>query len=115
MEAATINTISKERIKPIPIDKNVTILSLGYGKYFFKSPFPVNIVLEDDVYIASSYDLNTFGYGDNEDEAIRDLCESIIEHYEHLKNNREKLGSLLRRDWDFLSRMIVEIEEVECN
>lgn len=77
---AVINQQSK--IKPGPVDKNITILNLGHRKYLFKSPFPfpVNIVFEDDVYVASSYDLNTFGYGESEDEALRDLCESIIEH-----------------------------------
>lgn len=100
------------RIAPRIVDKNITILNLGHEKYLFKSPFPVNIVFEDDVYIASSYDLNTFGYGESEDEALRDLCESVIEYYEHLKANHSNLGALLKRDWDFLSRMIVE---VKCN
>lgn len=65
--------------------------------------------------IATSYDLNTFGCGETEDEAIRDLCESIIEYYEHLKSNYNRLGVLLQRDWDFLSRIILELEELSCN
>jgi hypothetical protein len=115
METATIRSRSKEKAKPIHIDKNVTILNLGHEKYLFKSPFPVNILVEDDTYIATSYDLNLFGYGDSEDEALHDLCESIIEHYEHLKTNQSKLGSLLKRDWNFLSRMIEDMEMVSCN
>lgn len=115
METAMISSQIKEKAQPIHIDKNVTILSLGHEKYLFKSPFPVNILVEDDTYIATSYDLNLFGYGDSEDEALRDLCESIIEHYEHLKTNQSKLGSLLKRDWNFLSRMIEEMEMVSCN
>lgn len=115
METLTSHNKSQKKIKPIPVDKNITILNLGHSKYIFKSPFPINIVLEDNVYIASSYDLNLFGYGDNEDEAVRDLCESIIDHYEHLKANQENLGKLLQRDWEFLSRMVVESEEAACN
>ncbi|MDI6794598.1 MAG: hypothetical protein QME81_17310 [bacterium] len=92
--------------EPRPADRNITILNLRHGKYLFKSPFPINIVFEDNVYIASSYDLNMFGYGESEDEALRDFCESIIEYYAHLKANHGRLGSLLKRDWDFLSRMI---------
>ena len=114
MEKTTLKKASTKKIKPIPLDKNITILNLGHEKYIFKSPFPVNIVIEDDIYIASSYDLNTFGYGKTEDEAIRDLCESIIEYYEHLKSNRPRLGELLQRDWDFLNRMILELEQVSC-
>lgn len=115
METATIDrSFTKER-KVMPVDKNVTILNLGHEKYLFKSPFPVNIVFEQEVYIATSYDLNLFGYGESEDEALRDLCESIIEHYEHLKKNQSKLGPLLKRDWDFLSRIIIEIVEDSCN
>lgn len=115
MEIATTNRKVKHKPKPIYIDKNITILNLGHEKYLFKSPFPVNILVEDDIYIAMSYDLNLFGYGDSEDEALRDLCESIIEHYEHLKNNQSKLGLLLKRDWNFLSRIIKEMEMVSCN
>lgn len=105
----------KEKVTPIVVDKNVTILNLGHEKYLFKSPFSVNIQVEDDNYIAASYDLNLFGYGGSEDEAIRDLCESIFEHYEHLKMNQAKLGHLLRRDWNFLYRLILELETVPCN
>jgi len=115
MESVTITRPSKRKRKPLPIDKNITILYLGQEKYLFKSPFPVNITFEDDVYIASSYDLNSFGYGKSEDEALRDLCESIIAHYEHLKANQNKLGPLLKRDWDFLSRIILEMEDAPCN
>lgn len=115
METATLKRQVKQKTKPIHIDKNVTILNLGHEKYLFKSPFPVNILVEDETFIATSYDLNLFGYGDSEDEALRDLCESIIEHYEHLKTNRSKLGSLLKRDWNFLSRIIKEMEMVSCN
>lgn len=115
METAAIKSPVKRKIKPIHIYKNVTILNLGHEKYIFKSPFPVNILVEDDTYIATSYDLNLFGYGETEDEALRDLCESIIEHYEHLKTNQSNLGSLLKRDWNFLARMIEELEMVSCN
>ena len=115
METATIDLQIKEKVTPIVVDKNVTILNLGHEKYFFKSPFPINIQVEDDTYIAASYDLNLFGYGESEDEALRDLCDSIVEHYEHLKSNETKLGPLLKRDWNFLSRMIEAMEMVPCN
>lgn len=115
METATIKSSVRRKTKPIHFDKNITILNLGHEKYLFRSPFPVNILVEDDTYIATSYDLNLFGYGDCEDEALRDLCETIIEHYEHLKMNQSKLGALLKRDWNFLSRMIEEMETVPCN
>lgn len=78
----------------------------------FNTPFPVNIAYEDGVHIATSYDLNTFGYGPSEDEAIRDPCESIVEHFKHLKHNQNSLGTLLKRGWDFLFKVIVEIELV---
>ncbi|UCE06954.1 MAG: hypothetical protein JSW07_02635 [bacterium] len=103
MKSETLDKISAERLKPISIEKNITILNLGHGKYLFKSPFPFNIIYENEIYIASSYDLNTFGYGESEDEALRDLCDCIIEYYEHVKANRNKMGPLLKRDWEFLS------------
>ena len=115
METATIRSPMTEKRKPIYIDKNITILNLGHEKYLFKSPFPINILVEDDTYIASSYDLNLFGYGESEDEALRDLCETIVEHYEHMKVNQDRLGDLLRRDWNFLSRMIEDLGIAPCN
>ena len=115
MKHNTLVKVSSERPKDIPIEKNITILNLGHGRYIFKSPFPVNITYEDEIYIASSYDLNLFGYGESEDEALRDLCGSIIEYYEHIKANRNNVGPLLKRDWEFLSRMILDIEVEQCN
>ncbi|MBC8183179.1 hypothetical protein H8E88_18905 [candidate division KSB1 bacterium] len=115
MEKTTLKKAPTKKVKPIPLDKNITILNLGHKKYVFKSPFPVNVVIEENIYIASSYDLNTFGYGETEDDVIRDLCESIFEYYEHLKSNRSRLGTLLQRDWNFLSRIVLEMGEVSCN
>ncbi|MDI6787948.1 MAG: hypothetical protein QME51_06215 [Planctomycetota bacterium] len=82
------------------------ILDLRSDKYQFIKPLPVTISEEDNLYVVTSYDLNLFGYGETEDEAIQDLCETIVEYYEDIENNKENLGKIPIRDKHFLEQII---------
>jgi len=71
---------------------------------------PITISLENDGYqfIAYAPDLDIYGWGDTEYEAIEDLRQSIVELYFDLKG--EKLAPSLRKIWDYLNSIVEEIE-----
>ena len=71
---------------------------------------PISIFLEYDGYQFVSYapDLDIYGCGDSEYEAIEDLRESIVELYFDLKE--EELGSDLQKIWEYLNSIITENE-----
>jgi len=49
------------------------ISDLRSNEYQLVRPLPVTISEEDNLPVVTSYDLNLFGYGETEDEAIQDL------------------------------------------
>ncbi|MEK6733563.1 MAG: hypothetical protein AABY27_00445 [Pseudomonadota bacterium] len=95
-----IHNINQVRTTP------TQILNLRSDKYQLATSLPVTISEEDNLYVITSHDLNLFGYGETEDEAIQDLCETIVEYYEDIENNKENLGKIPTRDKHFLERII---------
>lgn len=71
---------------------------------------PISVYLEYDSYqfIAYAPDLDIYGCGDSEYEAMEDLRESIVELYFDLKE--EALGSDLQKIWEYLKLIITENE-----
>lgn len=58
--------------------------------------------------VVSNSDLDTFGYGETEDEAIADFCQCVAETYWELKEEQDNLGPHLARIWAYLSRIVIE-------
>ena len=71
---------------------------------------PIAVSLEDDgvQIIASAYDLDAFGYGETEGEALDDLRRTITDLYFTLKDDARALGPMPRRVWEYLSDIIEE-------
>ena len=75
---------------------------------------PLYVLIEDrEPVMVSNVDLDIFGYGDTEDEAVQDFCECVVETYWDLKEAADRLGPHLQRIWDFLDRIVQEVEP--CN
>ena len=89
---STMNTAITKQEQIIQY-KNIFIDSLRSEKYKLKKPIPINLEHAEAVYIATNYDLELYGYGDSEQEAIEELRNSIIECYEDLKEE-DQLGPL---------------------
>jgi hypothetical protein len=87
--------------------KNIFIDTLHSEVYLLNKAIPVSIEHADQVYIASNYDLELYGYGDTEDEAIDDLRKSIIECYEDLKQEKE-LGPIPSKMFAYYKSIIQE-------
>ena len=66
------------------------------------------ITLEDDGYqfVAYAPDLDIYGLGETEYEAIEDLRQSIVDLYFDLK--AEKLGGDLQKIWNYLQSVVTE-------
>lgn len=88
--------------------KNIYIQNLRYPTYVLKSPISIALEFEENQVIASCYDIDMYGSGSNEEEAIDDLCEVIVEYYESLKEDKDKLGPIPRKHWIYLERIISE-------
>lgn len=85
--------------------RNIFIDTLHSEDYVLRKPIPVSIEHEEQVYIASNYDLGLYGYGDTENEAIDDLRESIIGCYEDLKQEKE-LGPIPLRMMGYYKEIV---------
>ena len=70
------------------------------------APLYITIEEEDGTVVASNVDLDVFGYGDTEADALQDLREVIVETYFDLKTNQSNLGPHLKTIWNYLNRMV---------
>jgi len=76
---------------------------------------PIAISLEDDgaQVIASAYDLELFGYGETEGEALDDLRHTIVDLYLTLRENINTLGALPKQVWEYLADTVEEESRYE--
>ena len=87
----------------------VQVADLHDGRLRLKSILPVTIEYFGDTVIASNADIDQFGYGDNESEALDSLRDCIVDLYFILRNETEAtLGPLPARHWLFLKSVVEE-------
>ncbi|MFC1699986.1 hypothetical protein ACFL1I_08565, partial [Candidatus Omnitrophota bacterium] len=95
-----------EQLKRKKVGKNIYFQNLRHPDYVLKHPISVFLECEKNKVIATCYDIDMYGSGDSEEEAIDDLCEVITEYYESLEEDEGKLGPLPQKHWVFLKRII---------
>ncbi len=84
------------------------------SKIKLKKPISVFIGRNDSETIINCPDLDLYGVGDSEQEAIMDLSESIEELYFILKKNElSKLGPHMLNMWEFLRDIVLEINAIK--
>ncbi|MBI4608751.1 MAG: hypothetical protein HY726_07080 [Candidatus Rokubacteria bacterium] len=88
--------------------KNIFILDLGNPRVVLTRPLPVAIQVWPDHVSTCSYDIEEFGIGADEFEAVEDLKASIADLYFVLKREGPALGPLPQRQWAFLKGIIRE-------
>jgi len=107
----------RERIEKLEkkLEENVTkqlipIQFLDSDKLELKQPIFVsmNYCSEGEVWIVDCPELNLYGEGQGEIQAIDDFKNALEEFYFGLKKDKEKLGSELRKKLDILQRIIEE-------
>lgn len=90
------------------ISKTITIQNLRSKKIQLKSPLYVlsEFNATEDMYVISSTDLNIWGHGDTEQQAIADFCSDLESFYFELKNDKKNLGKDFMMRWKFIKEII---------
>ena len=107
--SAFLNRIA-EFTGALKLPHTIFISNLRHDKYKLTQPIPVSIEYENNVVIASFYDVDVYGTGDDIQEAITDLCSQIIEVYELYSQNLNHLGPVPAREWKYLQTIICPID-----
>ena len=85
----------------------IFIGDLRSNEYRLNTPIPVTIEYDEDTVIASFYDVEEYGVGEDLEEALSDLCAGLVEYYESLEKNANCLGPLTVRHWKYLQTLIL--------
>jgi len=96
----------KEAIKGLERTKLLLVNSLHHSSLHLISPVSISIEYDGYQFIAYTPDLDIYGCGDSEYEAIEDLRQSIVDLYYDLKN--ESLGKDLQKIWEYLRSIVRE-------
>jgi len=96
------------RVEKLARRHPLLLYSLRHPQLRLSSPIAVS--LEDDgvQVIAAAYDLDVFGYGETEWEALDDLRHTITDLYFTLKDDARALGPMPRRVWEYLSDILLK-------
>ena len=85
------------------IERPIFVNSLRHPTLRLRSPMAVSLIDDGEQIIAAAYDLDTFGYGDSDSEALDDLRRAVVDLYATLKDNSDSLGPLPKRIREYLS------------
>jgi hypothetical protein len=99
-----------EFTESLKLPHTIFITDLRHDKYKLTQPIPVSIEYEDDTVIASFYDVDVYGTGDDIQEAITDLCSQIVEVYELYSQNLSRLAPVPAREWKYLQMIVLPID-----
>ncbi len=79
-------------------------------KLILKQPIFVSLSYspEGEIWVVDCPELNLYGEGKDEQQAVEDFKIVIEEFYFSLKKDKEKLGPDLKKKWDILQRVIKE-------
>lgn len=93
-------------LKNQPDSKTILIKNLPNKKYQLKKHLSISINQDKNTHIASYDDLESFGLGENEHEAVNDLLYELIEIYKDIENNSQPLGKSSKLWWHHLNTII---------
>lgn len=89
----------------------ILLYSLRHPHLRLVGPLSVSLEYDGEQVIAHAPDLDLFGYGDTECEALDDLRCTVADLYYSLQEERESLGPMPAQVWDYLGHIIVEAEQ----
>ncbi len=88
----------------------IRIRDLADSRLQLIDDIPMTIEIFEETYTAYNHDLDQFGYGQSEPEALDDFRASVVEEYFFYKGeNKANLGPVPLRHWRYLQRIIREI------
>ena len=89
----------------------VLLTDIRDAGYRLTRPLPVTLEYCEGVVIACAYDVDMYGEGEDAQTALDDLCDCLLEYYEHLGEHKESLGRIPARDWRVLNELIQPVGE----
>ncbi len=99
-------------IRDVVISKSASVAlninDLNSSELILKCPISVLINVEDDIFFANSVDVDIFGEGNSELEAIDNLKESIVMYYFALKEEKN-LTPQLKAKFTLLQKLVDEL------
>jgi len=100
----------EEKLEEREKQQIIPIQFLESEKLLMKQPIVVSLVysFEAGLWIVDSPELNLYGEGADEIQAVHDFKTVLGEFYFSLKKDKEKLGSELKKKWDILQQIIEE-------
>lgn len=103
----------KQRARQLAISKPLLLYSLRHPSLSLKAPIAVSLEYDADHVIAYAHDLDVFGYGETEIEALNDLRQTICDLYHELHEHHDALEGEAKAIWGYLSQIIREQTERE--
>jgi hypothetical protein len=86
----------------------VLLYSLRHPDLRLVEPLSVSLECDGEQVIAYAPDLDLFGYGDTESEALDDLRRTVADLYYTLQEEHKSLGPMPAQVWGYLSHIIIE-------
>jgi hypothetical protein len=90
----------------IAVSKPLLLYSLHHPRLFLKAPIAVSLEYDADQVTAYAHDLEVFGYGETEIEALSDLRRTVCDLYFELAEHHKSLEGEARSIWKYLSQII---------
>lgn len=100
----------EERLEQKSEQQFIPIQFLDSEKLELKQPLCVtlNYSSDSEEWVADCLELNIYGSGRDEAEAIKDFKIALEESYFSLKKDKDKLAPQLEEEWKYLNRVIKE-------
>ncbi len=92
--------------------KSVLVYSLHNPLLKLKEPLVAHLEYDKEGVIAFCYDLDIFGHGDTEGEALEDIRKTIDDLFFELESNKKDLGPFPQKIWDYLSGIVERKEAI---
>lgn len=102
-------TIQSQIIQDLQNKRIVPVQNLRSPKLHLKEPLYISVEYGNGVFVVFSDDLNLYGEGETELNAIRDFCKEVRDLYFDLKNSKDKLGRVMKENWQFLKYTLKEL------
>ena len=104
----------QERIERLEKQKTSQIFQIQFldsNRLRLKQPISVSLIYSSDnnLWIVDNPELNIYGEGEDENQAIDDFKQVLEETYFGLKKDKENLGPELKKKWSILSKIVEEI------
>lgn len=97
---------AKSRNRQLVASKPLLLYSLHHPVLFLKTPIAVSLEYDADQVIAYAHDLEVFGYGETEREALNDLRRTVCDLYHELQEHQDTLSGEAKAIWEYLSQIV---------